>query len=174
MSPPPPSSPGRQLRGHSAQARGTAGRQAAADTPDVLAGGAQGAGSPEVLNPTPCPPPGPARQEERPPKAAEPPSSPGPCNWGHSDGKDGEKEDSGRPRGGVLETPTSPPTPSPPPRAGPGRGGLSPPPGRESRSLLPRPEPGPSGRARPWAGGSGVGCSWQCGWRARAARGADY
>lgn len=102
-----------------------------------------------------------------------------PCNWGHSEGKDGEKEDPGRPRGGGLEMPTSPPTPSTHPTP------LHPP--RWSREGRPLPAPGPRGplpppaagaRAKwarpPRAGGSGVGCSWQCGWRARAAGGADY
>lgn len=73
----PPSSPQPWATAAGAQCSGEgfiAGRQAAADTLDLLAGGAQGADSPKVLNP-PCPPPGLAGQEERPSKAG-PPSSP--------------------------------------------------------------------------------------------------
>lgn len=117
----------------------------------------------EVPNPTPCSPPGPVWQGKRSPEAAETPSStappPRPAQTGTL-GREGWRERRfGKTSGGlVLETPT-PPIPPPTPSAGRGRGGISPPPGLAARSLLPRREPGPSGRARPGAGG--IGCRLQ-------------
>ena len=101
----PPSSPQPWATAAGAQRSGEgviAGRQAAADTPGLLAGGAQGADSPEVLNP-PCSPPGPAGQEERPPKA-EPPSSPGPATGDTRKGRMGRKK--------TREDPEATPLPS--------------------------------------------------------------
>lgn len=91
-----------------------------------------------------------------------------PQELGPLQGKGGEKEGSGRSRGWLVsETPTT--TPHPPPQAGPGRGGLSPPPGGVAGSLLP-PAGAPAKWARQPGPGSGVGCSWQCGGRGAGGR----
>lgn len=175
--PPPPPSPGRQLRVHSAQARGLSQGARRRRTPPTSLRAARRVPTPPRSSTHPVPLPGwPGRKSALLRQGHLPPRS---CNWGHSEGKDGEKEDPGRPRGGVLEMPTSPPTPSThptplhPPRwsregrllPAPGPRGPLPPPAAGARAKWARP---------PRAGGSGVGCSWQCGWRARAAGGADY
>lgn len=61
-------------------------------TPRTPAGGGQGAGSLEVPNPTPCPPPGPVWRGKRSPEAAEPPSSTAPPPRPNRDPRKGRVE----------------------------------------------------------------------------------
>lgn len=165
---PSSSSPWRQLRGTALRRRGN--RRAAADTPELLraAGG--------VLGPSRSPTPHPAPSRDGRARQALPWSCratflPAPPQLGPLKGKGGEREGSGRPRDGRFWR-RRPPIPFSPGWSREGR--PLPAPGPRGRSLLPRRSPGQVGAPGPGPAGSGVGCSWQCCWRARAARGAGY
>ena len=111
--PPPPPSPGRQLRGHSAQARGLSQGARRRRTPQASLRAARRVPTPPRSSTHPVPIPGRPgrksallRQSHLPPRALQ---------LGTLEREGWAERRLGKTRGGVLETPTSPPTQSTPP-----------------------------------------------------------